>query len=160
MFGIYLYLTDFVLQTDAVQIVPLWWMILKMQFCFSSSKILIIIDSDKIPRVSTTAQWLVHTVTRCNMVEIIEIRREHQSKVWGFQKELEDVNWCVRNLRVMRVPRKYPHTCMYDTYWYIFKKMGKHQSKNLMMGRFFLKKNLQTSSQKHGWVLKKIMEHI
>ena len=28
-----------------------------------------------------------------------------------------------------------------------------------MIGRFFLKKNLQTSSQKHGWVPKKFMGH-
>ena len=85
------------------------------------------------------------------MVEIIEIRREHQSKVWGFQKELEAVNRCVRNLRVVRVPRNYPHTCVYDTYWYIFKKLGKHQSKNLMMVRFFLIKKI-TDLKSKAWV--------
>ena len=74
------------------------------------------------------------------MVEITEIRHGHQSSKLGFQKELGPIDWFVRKLRVTRIAQNIQEVCMYSSYGYIFRKLSLHQSSDLKIDRFFLKK--------------------
>ena len=74
-----------------------------------------------------------------NMVEIIQIRHEHQSSKLGFQKELGALNWCVRKLRVTRSAQNTHYIQIYYIYIYFHKKLKKHQS-SAFFKYIFLKK--------------------